>query len=84
MKRAVFFEKEDGVFNVNIKYVLEDSSKFELFNISKGYTPTQGDTIYLMPGVNIPRAKLKDLALNSGIKVVRDPDNANIIITATI
>jgi hypothetical protein len=81
MKRAVFFDKEDEVFNVDIKYVLEDSSKFEVFNMSKGYTPTQGDTIYLMPGVNIPRAKLKDLALNHGIKIVRDSDKANIIIT---
>jgi hypothetical protein len=81
MKRAVFFDKEDGKFNVDIKYVLEDSSKFEVFNMSKGYTPAQGDTIYLMPGVNIPRAKLKDLALNHGIKIVRDSDKANVIIT---
>jgi hypothetical protein len=81
MKRAVFFDKEDEVFNVDIKYVLEDSSKFEVFNMSKGYTPTQGDTIYLMPGVNIPRAKLKDLALDHGIKIVRDSDKANVIIT---
>jgi hypothetical protein len=81
MKRAVFFDKEDEVFNVDIKYVLEDSSKFEVFNMSKGYIPTQGDTIYLMPGVNIPRAKLKDLALNQGIKIVRDSDKANVIIT---
>ena len=81
MTRAVFFDKEDEVFNVDVRYVLEDPSKFELFNISKGYTPAQGDTIYLMPGVNIPRAKLKDLALNQGIKVVRDSDKANVIIT---
>jgi hypothetical protein len=81
MKRAVFFDKEDEVFNVDVRYVLEDPSKFELFTISKGYTPAQGDTIYLMPGVNIPRAKLKDLALNQGIKVVRDSDKANVIIT---
>jgi hypothetical protein len=81
MTRAVFFDKEDEVFNVDVRYVLEDPSKFELFTISKGYTPAQGDTIYLMPGVNIPRAKLKDLALNQGIKVVRDSEKANVIIT---
>jgi hypothetical protein len=81
MKRAVFFDKEEQTLNVDIRYVLEDSTKFELFNISKGYAPTQGDTIYLMPGVNIPRAKLKDLALNNGIKIVRDASNANIVIT---
>jgi hypothetical protein len=81
MKRAVFFDKEDETFSVDIRYVLEDHTKFELFNISKGYTPAQGDTIYLMPGVNIPRAKLKDLALNQGVKIVRDADKANVIIT---
>jgi hypothetical protein len=81
MKRAVFFDKEDDKFNVDIRYVLEDSSKFEVFNMSKGYTPAQGDTIYLMPGVNIPRTKLKDLALNQGVKIVRDSDKANVIIT---
>jgi hypothetical protein len=35
--------------------------------------------IYLLPGVNIPRVKLKDLALNLGIRVVRDPEKANVI-----
>lgn len=81
MKRSIFFDKDYNTFDVDIKYVLENSTKFELFDVSKGYTPTQGDTIYLMPGVNIPRAKLKDLALNQGIKIVRDAANANIIIT---
>lgn len=46
---------------------------------SKGYVPTKGDTIYLLPGVNIPRMKLKDLALNLGIRVVRDPAKATVV-----
>ena len=46
---------------------------------AKGYVPTKGDTIYLLPGVNIPRMKLKDLALNLGIRVVRDPEKATVI-----
>jgi hypothetical protein len=46
---------------------------------AKKYVPKQGDMIYLLPGVNIPRVKLKDLALNLGIRVVRDPEKANII-----
>jgi hypothetical protein len=46
---------------------------------SKGYVPTKGDTIYLLPGVNIPRMKLKDLALNLGIRVVRDPEKATVV-----
>jgi hypothetical protein len=46
---------------------------------SKGYVPAKGDTIYLLPGVNIPRMKLKDLALNLGIRVVRDPAKATVV-----
>lgn len=81
MKRSIFFDRDYKNFNINIRYVLDDPTKFQLFDVSRGYTPTQGDTIYLMPGVNIPRSKLKDLALNHGIKIVRDAENANIVIT---
>jgi len=81
MKRSIFFDRDYKQFRVNVRYVLDDPTKFELFDVSKGYTPTQGDTIYLMPGVNIPRAKLRDLAFNHGIKIVRDVENANIVIT---
>ncbi len=81
MKRSIFFDRDYKQFRVNIRYVLDDPTKFQLFDVSRGYIPTQGDTIYLMPGVNIPRSKLKDLALNHGIKIVRDAENANIVIT---
>jgi len=63
-------------FNVDIIEGLEDS--VSTFVNSKGYVPTKGDTIYLLPGVNIPRMKLKDLALNLGIRVVRDPAKATV------
>ena len=63
--------------DVNIIEGLEDS--VSTFVNSKGYVPTKGDTIYLLPGVNIPRMKLKDLALNLGIRVVRDPEKATVI-----
>ena len=63
--------------DVNIIEGLGDS--FDTFVNSKGYVPTKGDTIYLLPGVNIPRMKLKDLALNLGIRVVRDPAKANVV-----
>lgn len=43
---------------------------------SKDYTPTKGDKLYFLPGVNIPRVKLKDLSLQHGIKTVRDIDQA--------
>lgn len=64
-------------FNVDIIEGLEDS--VSTFVNAKGYVPTKGDTIYLLPGVNIPRMKLKDLALNLGIRVVRDPEKANVV-----
>jgi uncharacterized protein YaaQ len=40
------------------------------------YIPTKGDKLYFMPGVNIPRVKLKDLTMQYGIKAVRDIDDA--------
>lgn len=63
--------------DVNIIEGLGDS--LDTFVNAKGYVPTKGDTIYLLPGVNIPRMKLKDLALNLGIRVVRDPEKANVV-----
>lgn len=63
--------------DVNIIEGLGDS--LDTFVNSKGYIPTKGDTIYLLPGVNIPRMKLKDLALNLGIRVVRDPAKATVV-----
>ena len=63
--------------DVNIIEGLGDS--LDTFVNSKGYVPTKGDTIYLLPGVNIPRMKLKDLALNLGIRVVRDPAKATVV-----
>lgn len=64
-------------FNITILEGLGDS--LDTFVNSKGYVPTKGDTIYLLPGVNIPRMKLKDLALNLGIRVVRDPAKATVV-----
>ena len=64
---------------LQIKYGTPDNK--EIYTVDKGYTPKQGDCIFLMPGVNIPRIKLKDLALNLGVKIVRDPENANIVIS---
>jgi hypothetical protein len=40
------------------------------------YFPTKGDKLYFLPGINVPRVKLKDLSLQYGIKSVRDIDQA--------
>lgn len=42
----------------------------------KDYTPSKGDKLYFLPGVNIPRVKLKDLSLQHGIKTTRNIDDA--------
>jgi len=59
--------------------ILEGAEDLNEIINAQGYVPVKGDMIYLLPGVNIPRVKLKDLALNLGIRVVRDPAKANII-----
>jgi hypothetical protein len=63
----------------NVKVIEGLGTDVPDFVNSKGYVPKQGDMIYLLPGVNIPRVKLKDLALNLGIRVVRDAEKANVI-----
>ena len=40
------------------------------------YVPTKGDKLYFLPGVNIPRVKMKDLTIQYGIKSVRNIDDA--------
>lgn len=50
------------------------------FNIvNSDYSPKMGDKLYFLPGVNIPRIKLKDYALNYHIKTVRDVEEADVV-----
>jgi hypothetical protein len=44
--------------------------------VDKEYIPNKGDKLYFLPGVNIPRVKLKDLSLEYGIKTVRNIEDA--------
>ena len=69
----------DYISGFNVKIIEGLGTDVPDFVNSKGYVPKQGDMIYLLPGVNIPRVKLKDLTLNLGIRVVRDPEKANVI-----
>lgn len=71
----------DANVKINFTNALSNNDYFDID--TSGYTPKAGDKIYFMPGVNVPRVKLKDLILKDGIKVVRNPDEANIIISAT-
>ncbi len=43
---------------------------------NKAYDPTKGDKFYFLPGVSIPRVKLKDLSINFGIKSTRKLEDA--------
>lgn len=53
-----------------------DSSTNIITATDKDYTPSKGDKLYFLPGVNIPRVKLKDLSLQHGIKTVRNINDA--------
>jgi hypothetical protein len=49
--------------------------------ISKSdYVPTNGDKVFFLPGVHVPRNKFKNLCDESGIRTVRDPAKANVFI----
>ena len=80
MEQIVICNRNGDALDVELLYGIPDD-KNDIYTVSKGYTPAQGDSIFLMPGVNIPRVKLKDLALNLGVKIVRDPERANVIIS---
>lgn len=69
----------ESIRGLNVDILEGLGNSLSTFVNAKGYIPTKGDTIYLLPGVNIPRMKLKDLALNLGIRVVRDPEKANVV-----
>ena len=53
-----------------------DSSTDIITATDKDYTPSKGDKLYFLPGVNIPRVKLKDLSLQHGIKTTRNINDA--------
>lgn len=80
MQQIVICNKNGDALDVELLYGMPEN-KSDIYTVSKGYVPTQGDSIYLMPGVNIPRVKLRDLALDLGVKIVRDPERANVIIS---
>jgi hypothetical protein len=70
-------EADDNELIIKVQplYCANDSSS-PIPVSDKDYDPTKGDKLYFLPGVNIPRVKLKDLSLQHGIKTVRDIDQA--------
>lgn len=72
------------VFDLSLELDLIVAQKYHdktpLFNISNDeYIPKPGDKLYFLPGVNIPRIKLKDLTLKYGIKTVRELKDATVM-----
>ena len=63
------------IMKVQPLYCAERDSDIISIN-DKEYTPTKGDKLYFLPGVNIPRVKLKDLSLQHGTKTTKDIDDA--------
>jgi len=52
----------------------------EEFDVVKTpYIPKIGDKIYFLPGVNIPRVKLKKLILDYNIKIVKNIEDSTVI-----
>jgi hypothetical protein len=87
MKRyIVISEVESSQNEVMIKveplFCMEDRTEDMFPTYLDEYVPTKGDKLYFLPGVNVPRIKLKDLALQHGIRTVRNIDDATHIFAA--
>ena len=52
-----------------------------LLPISKDpYVPVNGDKVFFLPGVNVPRIKFRNLCDETGIRTVRDITKANVFV----
>ena len=76
LKLEVESYSTEVVFKLEPMYCLDDRNELLLENRINEYLPTKGDKLYFLEGVNVPRIKLKDLALEYGIKTVRDVNDA--------
>ena len=60
--------------NPSIIMGLDELNSFKLTNID--YLPRINDKLFFLPGVNIPRVKLKELTLDYNIKIVKNIEDA--------
>lgn len=86
MESYLFFTVESDVdqgkihhfkIKLHTKYAVDSRNGIKV--IKEDYEPKIGDKLYFLPGVNIPRVKVKDLILNYNISVVRNIKDANVI-----
>lgn len=64
------------ITGINLEFHEMFKDEFEPHHLRKNYIPGKNDKLYFLPGVNIPRVKLKNLATEYGIKTVRDVKDA--------
>ena len=80
MKNYLFFEIEatasEVIMKVDTTFGTEDNNQSGFTISNDNYVPAKGDKLYFLPGVNIPRVKMKDLTMEHGIKSVRNIDEA--------
>jgi len=78
MESSIYISMNQGNLSANLTYLIEQSKN--LFDIQPlDYTATKGDKFYFLPGVNIPRAKVKTFNDENGTKTVRDINTATYI-----
>jgi len=74
----IYITVAGGSLTTELKYLVNSQDKlFHLTDID--YTPTKGDKICLLPGVQLPRTKLKAFNDEHGTKNVREAVNADYI-----
>jgi len=77
--------EKDLQLECEIKYktgIINSRSRNPLnLNLVNTYTPQQNHKFYFLPGVTVPRVKLKSLNSSHGIRVVRDMEEADVIFT---
>lgn len=71
-------KKHDNVV-VNVNSTIGSFERKDIIPLSTAeYIPQKGDKVYFLPGVNVPRVKFKEIALEYGIRTVRNPNEANV------
>jgi len=79
MKASIYIEIDNrGGLNTKLKHLVKQSKP--LFNIQDiDFQPNKGDKLYILPGVNVPRVKVKQFNEEYGTKTVRDLKAADYI-----
>ena len=73
------YNSEIEHIEINFKkfIIVEEGEDFK-FSENK-YTPSYGDKLFFLPGINIPRVKLKNLTLSHNVKSIRDIDKSSAV-----